>query len=579
MRSSLAAGLCFALLSLPGLARADWPTSPFVNLPICTVANNQSIPVAIPDMAGGVIVVWQDLRNGADFNIYAQRILADGTAASGWPAGGVSVCAAAGAQVNPRAVSDGAGGALIAWQDNRAGTASDVYAEHLLSSGSLDPVWPAGGSPICTAAGLQSGIGIVTDGAHGAVIGWRDTRNDTDYYAARVLANGVLDPAWQANGSPICVFAGAQLNAAFLSDGSGGLFATWQDTRGGATADIYAQHLLVNGAIAPGWPVNGTAVCTATGVQEFPAITGDGAGGIFVGWEDLRGGATSDVYVNHIQSNGTPDATWPTDGRAVCTATGNQTRPRVLGDGSGGVLAAWIDARLGSNPQLYAQHVLSTGSLDPALPAGDVALCLAFGSHSNLVLMPDGTGGALVAWDDGRSGLHIYAHHLLHSGLVDSSWPADGRAVSNAAGSQSAGGAGIPDGSGGLILAWTDTRSQATTGSDIYGQRVQANSQLGGTVVGVSSVSRPGFVLRTPTPTPSRRSGLRINFTLPDEGAVFITLLDVGGRALRSWDLGILGAGAHEFPLGSLESLPAGVYLVRMSFHDQTLAVRAPILE
>src|SRR6185436_1155365 len=99
----------------------------------------------------------------------------------------------------------------------------------------------------------------------------------------------------------------------------------------------------------------------------------------------------------------------------------------VVHDGAGGAFVGWTDARAGSIPALYAQHLLSNGTLDPAWPVGDLGFNMAFGNHINLVLLPDGTGGALAVWDDGRSGLDVYAHHLLVNGTVDPGWPANGR--------------------------------------------------------------------------------------------------------------------------------------------------------
>src|SRR5207244_5048690 len=67
------------------------------------------------------------------------------------------------------------------------------------------------------------------------------------------------------------------------------------------------------------WPANGRALCTATGDQNYPAMTTDGSGGAIVAWEDRRGGA-SDVYAMRVGPNGTLTAGCPADGRALCTA-------------------------------------------------------------------------------------------------------------------------------------------------------------------------------------------------------------------------------------------------------------------
>jgi hypothetical protein len=570
--------LAVAALCVASAASADWPSSPTVNLPVCTATNLQVVPAIATDMAGGAFIAWQDLRNNVDTDIYAQHVLASGVVDATWPTNGLLICSASGNQVVPRAVSDGAGGVILAWGDNRA-AGSDVYASHVRVDATLDPAWPPNGLAVCTAAGIQASVQMVSDDAGGAVLLWRDSRNDTDLYAARVFGNGQLDPAWPANGLAVASGPGAQVFAQSASDGHGGMVCVWQDSRDHVTTHPYAQHLLANGTIAPGWPANGIQVCAAAGAQTFPSVDSDGAGGAFVSWEDLRNGPTTDVYTHHVRLNGTLDPAWPVDGRATTLAPGNQTRPRVLGDPAGGAYVAWIDARAGSVPALYAQHLLANGTLDPAWPATDLGFNLAFGNHANLVLLPDGSGGALAVWDDGRSGFDVYAHHLLAGGFVDPNWPVNGRGVSTATQSQNAGGAAIADGSGGLIAAWSDGRTIASTNNDIYAQRVQANGQLGGTVVGVASRPPGAFALAPVTPTPSRSGRFGVRYTLPSEGDVTIELLDIAGRRLASRELGVQSAGAHDLQWKPTPRLPAGLHFVRLRFGAESRMARAITLE
>lgn len=51
-----------ALVAIAGAARADWPADPVTNVPVCTVINLQMLPAIAGDGAGGAIVAWQDAR-------------------------------------------------------------------------------------------------------------------------------------------------------------------------------------------------------------------------------------------------------------------------------------------------------------------------------------------------------------------------------------------------------------------------------------------------------------------------------------------------------------------------------------
>jgi len=89
---------------------------------------------------------------GSHWDLYAQRIDADGVPR--WTANGVAVTTAAGNQELAKVVSDGAGGAIVSWRDARSGVDLDIYA-----NASIPPGRFAGGQrlPICTAADDSTG--------------------------------------------------------------------------------------------------------------------------------------------------------------------------------------------------------------------------------------------------------------------------------------------------------------------------------------------------------------------------------------------------------------------------------------
>lgn len=467
--------LLAALLVAPEPARAAWPNSPFTNLPVCTATNQQSSVKIAGDGAGGAILVWQDSRNGVSYDIYVQHVLASGAVDPAWPADGRALCTAAGDQSEAQLISDGAGGAIVAWHDNRFGT-YDVYAHHVLESGVPDPAWPANGRALAAAASDQVFPQLAPDGAGGAIVSWYDYRGGfTDIYAHRVLASGAVDPAWPANGRALCTEAADQHSTQIVSDGAGGAIVSWHDYRGG-NADVYAHRVLASGAVDPAWPVNGRALSTGTGDQANTRLATDGAGGAIVAFQDSRSG-NLDVYAQRVLLSGTVDPTWPPNGRALCTAAGDQAAVQVIPDGAGGAIATWYDLRSGVH-DVYAHHVLASGVTDPAWPADGRAVCTAVDIQFAPQLVTDGAGGAIIGWHDRRAVTHYdsYAQHLLSSGAVDPAWPANGRALCTTGGNQ-INVALASDGAGGAIVTWVDLRNGVN--NDIYAQRVARYSYLG----------------------------------------------------------------------------------------------------
>src|SRR5262249_55674652 len=154
-------------------------------------------------------------------------------------------------------------------------------------------------------------------------------------------------------------------------------------------------------------------------------------------------------------------------------------------------------------------------------------------------------------------GLDVYAQHFLASGVIDPLWPPFARGVSTATEVQNASGAAIADGSGGLIVAWSDTRSGP--GNDIYAQRVQANGQLGGTVLDVPDAPSGPLSLDAIRPNPTRLRDLRVLFSGSAEWGSTLELLDISGRMVASRELSSLGEGEHEVSFEDVPTLTPGL--------------------
>jgi hypothetical protein len=144
------------------------------------VAYDQINPKIVSDGLGGAIMVWQDYVTGTTSDIYAQRVAAAGAVL--WTATGVIICTAAGDQINPRIVTDGSSGAFITWDDKRDTANSDIYAQRIAADAAIN--WPATGYVICGADSNQTSPAMASDGNLGAVVAWQDYRNGNyDIYA------------------------------------------------------------------------------------------------------------------------------------------------------------------------------------------------------------------------------------------------------------------------------------------------------------------------------------------------------------------------------------------------------------
>lgn len=372
---------------------------------VSAAINHQQHPVMVADGAGGAIIAWEDQRNNNQ-DIYTQRINANGQTL--WTNNGIAVCTGTGLHLHPKIVSDGAFGVIITWDDTRASSAPDIYCARFDDQGKR--AWALNGVALCTATGIQSYPSIASDGAGGAIITWSDGRLgtlQTDIYARRITAAGTA--IWSADGNSVCTAGSSQASPVIIPDGAGGGIVAWQDRRSG-NDDIYARRVDASGI--PQWTINGEALCTALFDQDVPIIVSDGAGGAVVAWEDRRAGEW-DVYARRIDASGT--ALWTNDGVPLVTMPEEQVAPSITTDGSGGAIVAWEDARDTTNRNLYARRIDSAGTLQWMIEGSRV--CVWGGAQFVPVIVAGTSGDALMAWEDLRTGTaQIYAQRLSAEG-------------------------------------------------------------------------------------------------------------------------------------------------------------------
>jgi hypothetical protein len=471
---------------------ADWTEN---GIPLGTASGAQVSPVITYDGTGGAVIVWTDSRNPVNSDIYAQGVTADG--AIRWFPNAMPCCTAANYQSSPLVIPDGAGGTIVAWQDLRTGGTVDLYVQKLSIIGYIE--WASNGVAICTGKnGLVLG-GMVSDGAGGAIITWHDRRDFTNgVFAQRIDSNGTV--MWTANGVTVSSQAEHQQSPALAPDGSGGAIIAWEDRRNG-TYDIYAQRIDASGA--PQWTAGGIPICDSGQNQTTVRVVEDGSGGAVIAWSDRRNTVDFDIFAQRVDASG--DLQWAF-GSPVGAWMYDQTDCRLIHIGSGETIVTWIDGRSGTSTDIYAQKVNAAGT-GQWTNAG-VPVCAATGDQDNVRIVPNGSGGALVSWDDERNGttnVDIYAQNVAADGTP--SWTADGREMCGALGNQTA--AVISeDGANGMFLAWADNRSGTIKA---YGHRVDAAGDI------------PAATLLYYYNAESNGRDIRIDWTLSeiDEGVQF----------------------------------------------------------
>ncbi|MFZ1730467.1 MAG: choice-of-anchor D domain-containing protein [Bacteroidota bacterium] len=441
-------------------AQAQWSSDPASNNAICQAGNNQRSARLVSDGKGGAIICWSDERDTKGFfRIYAQRIDKDGLVR--WTVNGNAISPTFNAQLKPEIISDGAGGAIIAWTDSR-NFDPDIYAQRVDSSGNL--LWASDGMPVASGSTDQTDPRLTSDGNNGAIVTWiahTGGNQDGHIYAQRI--NGSGNRLWSPE---INLSFSDQYESApcIVGDGSGGVYIAWVFYNN-QEYDVYAQRVTSGGVQL--WQNGGVGIALASGPQDSPSLVADGTGKAFLSYYDWSSGSTPVLQVVVLNNDGSTAASL----RATSTS-GGQTNPQLANVAPGFLGIVWEDGRVGGNMRSYAQIIDNTGKKSWAADGMEVSNRT--GKQATPFVVPDGNGGMIVSWEDMTGGVtesDIYAQRISGAGSL--LWSPAGVPLSTAGRMQQYPWM-ISDGQSGAIATWEDYRPSFSN-PEIYASRILAD--------------------------------------------------------------------------------------------------------
>ncbi len=153
--------------------------------------------VAASDEAGGAMLAWA-ASEGADLNVYATRVAADGRLP--WKHESV-ICSAAGDQTDLVNGPWRGGGAVVAWRDTRKGADIGFYAQLVTREGRTR--WARDGAAVCEDVGQREMLRVRTDGEDGAYFAWLDFGRGYQLFAQRLSEAGAVSRGWGQKGTLI----------------------------------------------------------------------------------------------------------------------------------------------------------------------------------------------------------------------------------------------------------------------------------------------------------------------------------------------------------------------------------------
>jgi hypothetical protein len=358
-------------------------------------------PSLVSDGSGGAFVFWNETPYNYGTGLYANHIDAEGNYL--WGVEGKQI--AAGEVSPPEAISDGTGGAIVAWGDKNG-----LYVQRPDSAG--NPVWTW--KEAYTELGLQ---GMTGDGSGGAIL-LRQDRSE-QVYVQRISAEGVS--LWEEGSANIGRIQYAYMGMPIVSDGSGGAVVIWEDPN---REGVFAQRVSQDGELL--WTRDGVPITSRTGETERPQLINDGTGNFIITWTEhsFEEGFRETVYVQKLSADG--NRLWGEQGIMIHDSTEMQSDPHLTADGSGGCIVVWRETQHldFKASEVLAQRMSSAGEMlwqEDGVPVSDITQGSPSPDLGVVYIIGDGDGGSTLIWvaDKYTGGHHerrVYAQKLGPSG-------------------------------------------------------------------------------------------------------------------------------------------------------------------
>ena len=419
--------------------------------------NQQNIQIAYNPDDNEFLLVWQDYRNGNNWDIYAQRLDGDGallgdnfvinssayhqdvphvmyapgqdrylvawrhyTSASQYDVYGQRLSGTGDFVGSAFAIAPGPASTLqtptdivynsqsnqflVLWQDGRSGKLH-VFGRHVSLTGSLGSETQI---TSVTSTNQKSGVGAYNAANDQYLVVWATT--DSKILARRMTGGGVVTTT-----DTILLSSNTSIDTpdVVYLDGTTQYLVVWKDNRNSnATgSDIYGR------LVTPAGSTNGSeyVISNHSASETVPRLTLSASGGAWVVWQRDNGATTGqDLYAQELNSSGQPIGSLLT---IYETGIGlNQERPVVAGNALGDLVFAWQDNRK-YNWDIYARLRLANGDM-----GGDFLTHPASGSQENIHIAFNTTASEyLVVWQDFRNdlvGWQVYGQRVSSSGAL-----------------------------------------------------------------------------------------------------------------------------------------------------------------
>ncbi|HVO33109.1 MAG TPA: hypothetical protein VMU17_04280 [Elusimicrobiota bacterium] len=376
--------LFVAAASAYGMGRRPQGTSP---IPLAAEKSDAIDYRMIEDDQGGFYALWSHEASTDTFSVYGQHI--DTAGGATWDKPGIPLAHGIPDDISWDGFADGKGGFIVTWNEDGA-----IKAQRFGANGKGK--WDENLRINTSSSPVSRPVGIA-DADSGAFIIWPEKRYSERWVLVAQHVNGSGIDIWNPDGQRISLYPSNQRDPRVVYDGASGAVVAWRETRDRAVR-VQAQRLDYQGNLL--WGQEGALVTTPAGAAaDFTRIEPLGRGMTVTAWLTSMSGV-SRLMLQGISAEGHP--LWDPRGLQFSPGGWDEWNPFLLAAGDGTAWAGWEDHRNLEHWQIYVGAADRQGQ--PLFESNDFALAPSRSDQGRIALAEDGRHGLFGVWLDNRLG-------------------------------------------------------------------------------------------------------------------------------------------------------------------------------
>lgn len=373
------------------------------------------------DQENNAILVFQDIRNAGNNNVYAYRISPDGTFV--WGADGLELSNSPAISSSPKVCVTSAGNIIVAWQEETVSIIQKISPDGdilwgnsgITLSADDNVTWPqpfpveddeillkyfedsgpswavtrhmlmqkfdSNGNPVWSSPTVITNVPgisswtqifpIISDENNGCFIAWHDSRNggtQNKVFAQHIFADGTVE--FVDNGQPLVENSQAQCSFPEIvyDPATDELTAYWFQT------DLDQNNYGISGQKLDGdgnrlWGNIGMAILPISELYVLPFAVRQANDNVIILYEESQDGFTSQIKALRLDSDG--NVVWPNNSVTMSSFLSNKIHCEASDFSQGQIIAAWEDDRYGA-ADIYAQNINFDGTIGSVLYNGSI---------------------------------------------------------------------------------------------------------------------------------------------------------------------------------------------------------------